>query len=309
MDNRDETYKAILDNIHDGVYFVDTERRITYWNKGAERISGYTSQQVMGRRCMDNLLNHVTENGTQLCLKGCPLHATIQDGKPREAEIYLHHTDGHRVPVLVHTSPIRDQDGAIIGAVETFSDNTSHLNTRRRVNRLEQTVLTDPGTGIGNRRFIEIRLSSALMEFHNHHIPFGVLFIDIDHFKDINDTYGHLIGDRILRMVAKTLQYSMRASDAMARWGGEEFIALLPGVSRQDLMGVGQELRHLVENSLLSVDDQVVGVTISVGATHVRPEDSVESLIRRADQYMYASKQAGRNHITGDGTRRGERAE
>ncbi len=212
-------YKDILDNLYDGVYFVDRQRRITYWNRGAERISGYKASQVLGKRCLDNFLNHVSEYGIQLCLNGCPLHATMDDGKPREAEVYLHHSDGHRIPVLVRTSPIRDADGEIIGAVESFSDNSSLLTTRRRVNRLEQTVLLDPLTGIGNRRFIDIRIHSAFFEYQQHRIPFGILFMDIDDFKTVNDRFGHEIGDRSLQLVASTLKHNLRGDDAVARSG------------------------------------------------------------------------------------------
>ncbi len=295
-------YKKILDHLHDGIYFVDRERRITYWNKGAERITGFKSGQILGKRCMDNILNHVTEGGIQLCVNGCPLHATMEDGKSREAEVYLHHADGHRIPVMIRTSPIRDAAGEIVGAVETFSDNTSLLSTRRRANRLEQTILLDPLTGIGNRRFIDIRLQSALSEFQQHRVPFGVLFIDIDDFKGVNDRYGHDAGDRILLLVARTLQHNLRADDAIARWGGEEFLALLHGVDRQTLVNVAEKLRMLLDQSFIHLDNQKIKVTISIGATLLRFEDDVNALVRRADRNMYASKQAGRNRVTFDST-------
>ena len=115
FDNPD-FYKDLIDNLYDGVYFVDRDRRITYWNKGAERITGFNAERMLGHFCHDNLLNHVTENGVQLCFNGCPLHATMADGRSRQAEIYLHHSDGQRIPVLVRTVPIRDENGEITGA-------------------------------------------------------------------------------------------------------------------------------------------------------------------------------------------------
>ncbi len=130
--------KEILDNLYDCVYVVDPERRITYWNKGAERISDYPASRVTGSFCYENLLNHVTENGIQLCHDGCPLQATISDGKPCKAEVNLHSVDGHRVPVQVRTSPIQNASGEIIGAVESFSDNTSLMTARRHVSKLEK---------------------------------------------------------------------------------------------------------------------------------------------------------------------------
>jgi diguanylate cyclase (GGDEF)-like protein/PAS domain S-box-containing protein len=300
MSIEEDQYKTILDNLYDGVYFVDRERRINYWNNGAQRITGFKRENIIGKRCMDNVLNHVTENGTLLCLHGCPLHATMEDGNPREAEVFLHHADGHRIPVLLRTSPIRDESGAIVGAVESFSDNTALLRTRRRVSRLEQTILLDPLTGIGNRRFIEMRLQSALSEYQQHRIPLAALFIDIDHFKNVNDKFGHNTGDRVLRMIADTIRINIRLDDTVARWGGEEFVVLLAGVDREGAINVAEKLRLLIENSQLQPGTEIVKVCVSIGVAMARFEDDQASLLRRADQNMYQSKLAGRNRVSGD---------
>ena len=209
--------KEILDNLYDGVYVVAPESRITYWNKGAEGISGYPASRVTGSFCYENLLNHVTENGIQLCHGGCPLQATISDGKPREAEVYLHSADGHHVPAQVRTSPIQDASGEIIGAVESFSDNTSLMTTLCHTSKLENSLLLDPLTSVGNCRHIEIKLQSALSEYQQVHIPAGILFINIDHFKRVNHETGHVAGDQVLKMVANTLQHNIRNEDTLAR--------------------------------------------------------------------------------------------
>jgi len=295
---KDQFYKDLLENLYDGVYFVDRERKITYWNKGAERISGYSPERVIGSFCHDNLLQHVTENGVQLCHNGCPLLATIKDGNPREAEIFLRHAEGYRVPVWVRTSPIRDEKGDIIGAVEVFSNNQSLTRMKRRVSKLEKTVVYDPLTQIGNRKHIEVKINSALNEYKQMRFPFGVLFIDIDHFKSINDTYGHLTGDKVLRAVANTLRHNLRESDTCGRWGGEEFLALVFNIDNDTLKGIAEILRSLVEQTIVTNETGQPKVTISVGATLVRNGDTLESLISRADKLMYQSKTNGRNCVT-----------
>jgi len=244
----------LLENLYDGVYFVDRDRKITYWNKGAERISGYTQENLIGMHCHDNLLEHVTEKGTQLCREGCPLAATIEDGKPRESEIYLRHADGFRIPVLVRTSPIRDVNGEIIGAVEVFSNNQTLLKMKHRVDNLEHTVIFDPLTQIGARKHVEAKIKSALREFQHTNFPFGILFIDIDHFKLFNDTYGHLIGDKVLRAVANTLRFNLRETDTCGRWGGEEFLALISDINDDSLSSIAEKLRSLVEQTSISID-------------------------------------------------------
>lgn len=300
---RSDFYREILENMYDGVYFVDRERCITFWNKAAERISGYPAEKVIGSHCYDNILNHVTENGTQLCLTGCPLHATIQDGKPREAEVFLRHANGHRVPVLIRTTPLRDEDGVIIGAIEVFSDNSRLF---RRVKRLEQAAHLDPLTRIANRRYMESRLELALVEFQQHRIPFGVLFLDIDYFKRVNDTFGHEAGDRVLQMVANTLQGNIRADDLVARWGGEEFLVLLSNIELNGLRIVAEKLRALVKTSSLRIPERTIQVTVSIGGALVCLEDDIASLLRRADQNMYRAKLAGRDRVICDGDWEGE---
>jgi PAS domain S-box-containing protein len=153
MSEDQDFYKDIIDNLYDGIYFVDRERVITYWNKGAERITGYSASQTLGRACRDNLLNHVTGNGKQLCMTNCPLAAVMEDGNERQAEVFLHHADGHRVPVLIRASPIRSPQGDIIGAVESFSNNSTVTDTRSKLRALRREATTDALTGVGNRNF------------------------------------------------------------------------------------------------------------------------------------------------------------
>lgn len=301
MDN--DFYRQILHDLYDGVYFVDRERRITYWNRGAERISGYKQEQVIGCRCSDSLLMHVDEEGVLLCQHGCPVAATIADGELREAQVYLHHANGHRVPVRVRVAPIRDAQGNITGAVETFSDNSRLVEALREARSHASSALQDALTGCGNRRFIEMHLQSILDNVKLYRTTCGVIFLDVDNFKDINDGLGHAAGDRALCMLAETLRANLRATDLIGRWGGDEFVVILPDSSLENLVGVAHKLRSLVERSQFTWSDaagkeHLVQATISVGATLATEEDSMETLVQRADQLMYQSKGMGRNQVT-----------
>ncbi|HUH98729.1 MAG TPA: sensor domain-containing diguanylate cyclase [Anaerolineales bacterium] len=299
MADLDGFYKNLIDNLYDGIYFVDRERVITFWNKGAERITGYASAQVVGHSCRDNLLNHVAADGVQLCLDDCPLAACMRDGRMREAEVFLHHAEGYRVPVMVRASPIRDGGGSIIGAVETFNSNEGLLNTRRQLTEVQRTALTDPLTGIGNRRFLENHLSAAIAESRQNQNRMGLLFVDIDSFKAFNDVHGHEVGDKVLRMVVGSLNHNLRATDTIGRWGGDEFVAIIDNVQDlEDLQNVAQKLRHLVQSSRLDLFDRSLTVTVSIGATLLNPNDTFDSFIFRADQLMYQSKQTGRNQVS-----------
>jgi PAS domain S-box-containing protein len=137
VDHDAEFYRDLVDRMSDGVYFVDRSRRITYWSRGAERLTGYRAADVLGKRCRDRLLNHVDENGAPLCGAACPLAATMRDGQARDAPGFMHHADGHRQPVWVRSAPLTGEDGIVTGAVEVFSDDSATTAARARAEELE----------------------------------------------------------------------------------------------------------------------------------------------------------------------------
>ncbi len=293
-------YKELMDQLYDGVYFVDRTRQILYWNSAAEKITGFPASEVLKKCCADNILRHVDAFGTGLCETACPLTEVMKDGVPRDAEVFLHHKDGHRIPVSLHTAPVLDAQGQIIGAVELFTDNTPKANILARIAELEELVMLDPLTMLGNRRFIEMNLRSRLDEMDRYGLSFGLLFLDIDHFKRINDRYGHDSGDKVLRMVANTLAVNSRPFDVFGRWGGEEFVGIVQHVDHQSLYDIAERLRSLVKASFVVEDDNKIQATVSVGACFARAGDTLETLIRRADELMYRSKTLGRDRVSMD---------
>jgi diguanylate cyclase (GGDEF)-like protein/PAS domain S-box-containing protein len=299
MDHEDGFYKALLDNLHDGVYFTDRDRKITYWNKGAERLTGYSADEIVGSRCADNILAHVDEEGCNLCEGSCPLAATMSDGGARQAEVFLHHKEGHRLPVLVRVSPIRNSDGEIIGGVEVFSDNSASVAARKKLAELHEMALLDDLTGIPNRRLLEITLRRRFDEMSRYpHWSFGVVFIDVDDFKETNDLYGHDTGDAVLRMIAGTLSGALRSVDVVGRWGGDEFLAVALNLAPEELEKIADRVRALVEKSYLSLEERLISCTVSVGVTLACRGDTVDTLMKRVDELMYLSKLSGRNSVS-----------
>jgi diguanylate cyclase (GGDEF)-like protein/PAS domain S-box-containing protein len=292
-----EFYKSSLDRLYDGVYYVDRNRKIKYWNKAAERLTGYKSSEVVGKYCSD-ILTHINDKGVNLCKGQCPLTKTIADGRAREADLYFLHKHGHRVPVSIRVAPIRDSSGRITGVVQIFSDKSSVVTVRQRLEQCEKMALLDPLTNSPNRRYVKMNLNSRLDEMSRYGWPFGVLFIDIDHFKKVNDVYGHDVGDEILKMIAKTLLNNLRPFDILGRWGGEEFTAIIANINEQQLYSIANRFRLLVENSALHKEPNIIRVTISIGATFAQSNDTMDTLLKRADQLMYHSKISGRNRVS-----------
>jgi diguanylate cyclase (GGDEF)-like protein/PAS domain S-box-containing protein len=294
----EDLYRDVIENLNDGVYFVDRDRRITFWSKGAERITGYAAAEVVGKACSDKILVHVDALGRQLCQGSCPLIAAMADGRHHESEIYLHHKRGHRLPVWVRTSPLLDGNGRFDGAVEIFSDISSRATLQIQLEELKKLALVDALTGLPNRRHLETQLYSRLEELRRSGIEFGLLFIDIDHFKQINDRHGHDVGDQVLKVVANTLALSVRPFDMVGRWGGEEFLGVFPHTDLETLCAIAERLRVLVSSSRADTESGTVTATISAGGTVAAPADSAESLLKRADSLLYASKENGRNRVT-----------
>lgn len=293
----EEMRVAMLENLSDGVYFVDRQRRILYWNKGAEHLTGFSADEVVGRRCKDNILNHCDEAGTILCASRCPLLDTMRDGKQRETHVYLHHKDGHRKPVRVRAAAVRDTAGKVVGAVETFDDDSALVDSRCRANELKRASMSDPLTGVGNRRLGESTLAGWLEQYRRFQRPFGVLFADIDLFKDVNDRFGHDIGDQALCVVARTLADTSRHSDEVIRWGGDEFLVLLADADAAPLAMVADRLRVLVKQTRLVAGRTSVPLSISIGGTLVAAGDTDELIVRRADALLYESKASGRDRV------------
>lgn len=294
----DNSFEDLIENLFDGVYYVDGERTITYWNAAAERITGYARADVLGKPCAANILRHIDEAGTELCQNGCPLAATLEDGQSREINVYLHHNQGHRLPVAVRVSPVRDASGAIVGAAEVFTENAELHQVLKDLEALRFKASRDELTGAGNRRAAEISLKTRFFELHQFGTPFGLVFLDIDHFKRINDAHGHAVGDQVLHLAANTLAAALRHGDLLARWGGEEFLVVLADVDAAVLARVAERLRVFIERSFLMIDGEKLSFTASLGATLALPEDSPESLVQRADALMYRAKEAGRNRVT-----------
>lgn len=291
-------YQALLANIRDGVYFTDLKRRITYWNDGAERISGFSAQEVVGRRCADNILIHVDDRGRSLCRALCPLAAAMKDAVPREAKVFLHHKQGHRVPVDVRVAPLRDSTGKVVGGAEFFSDASNQESMTQRIQELEQLALLDSLTQLPNRHHIEPELVSRFHEKERLNLNFGLIFMDLDHFKQVNDTYGHEVGDQVLQTVAKTLTASIRPFDLVGRWGGEEFVCIVRNADERILNTIADRLLLMIATSSVQTDDATVPISASIGATLAYKTDTIDTLVKRADHLMYVSKKNGRNQVT-----------
>jgi diguanylate cyclase (GGDEF)-like protein/PAS domain S-box-containing protein len=292
-------YREILDNLYDGIFFVDTDGRITFWNRGSANLTGYSAADVVGRNYCD-IFKPLDKHGKNLCESSTgPIRMVLESCAVSEVEAYVCHKEGHLLPISIRIAPVREVDQHFVVAVEIHSSSSPRYAMRQRLEELQEMAMHDPLTGIANRRFVEISLAARLEELRRYGFPFALLFTDVDNFKPINDTYGHTIGDRILKMISATLAHSLRSFDVIGRWGGEEFVTLLINIRPEDLFALSDRLRRLVEKSQLTIENgEVLGVTVSIGATVARVGDTIETLVERADKLMFESKRRGRNQVS-----------
>jgi len=291
-----ELYDKIFDNLYDGLYFVDRERKITLWNKAAEKLSGYSKEEVVGQFCFNNLLDHVDLKGKHLCFDGCPLHAAMESGEPQEGAVYLKRKDGKRIPVVVKAVPVFE-DGKVVGATEIFNDNYQYFKTLKELTEFKDLAFTDKLTSLPNRHYID-----EFME-QNEYIDrtkLSVIFIDIDNFKVVNDTYGHQHGDVVLAEVGKAIKNSIKKTDEAFRYGGEEFLTIVFDNDFEHAKRVAERIRVTVENLVIKHEGKRTPVTISLGVTMMKKDELLLTAINRADKYMYQSKVSGKNRVTSE---------
>jgi len=291
-------FSKLIGNVSDGIYFLDTDRKVTYWNQGSEAISGYKTEEVMGKRCSENILVHINEWGEKLCDKDCPVKKTLEDGQIHEMKAYLQHKEGYRIPIMMRAIPIKDREGKTIGAVEIFRDDSPRLAIPQRIQELERMALLDTLTKVGNQRYSEIHLEARLNEMSKYHFPFGVLYADVDDFEEINKTFGTVVGDKILKMVAQTIQNNIRFFDFVGRWEDDEMVVILSNIEKGRLDLIANKLRLLIGASNISVEEKTVQATISIGATQARLGDTTESLMNRAHRLMQKSRESGKNTVS-----------
>jgi diguanylate cyclase (GGDEF)-like protein/PAS domain S-box-containing protein len=283
--------ELLLSSLGEGVYGVNNKGFCIFINPSALAMLGLRKHDVIGKD-QHQLFHSRKEDGSAYPHAECPIHLTLRDGVKRETEdAFLR--DGELFPVRLAVTPMREGD-AIVGAVVAFQD----ISERRQAEQqIRQLAYYDTLTGLPNRRLLQDRLRQAMAHARRHQHSLAVMFLDLDRFKQINDTLGHDAGDELLRQVATRLNNCVRAEDTVSRPGGDEFVIVLGEVPRpQDAALVAEKILAALR---LPVDllGQTVEVTTSIGIAvyAATGTDSIQELMRKADLAMYQAKESGRN--------------
>jgi len=290
--------RDVLDTIQDGLFLVDAETRVLFWSRGAERITGIGRDDATGKRCSELGHHPVDESAKILCETNCPVKKVFSKKNPNAVETYFRHKEGYRLPVALRALPLPERDGTITAAAAVFADVSPRFLLPFGRSELENMKLIDTLTGSGNDKFLKMHIQTRLEEMKRYRIPFGLIYVDIDHLKEVNEAYGKAAGDRILSTAAQTLAKNIRFFDTLGRWASDEFLIVALNVDENKLDFVANKLRLLVEQSSFAADTHLLKVTCSAGATLARRVDDVETLVARAHSLMMSSKWKGRNRVS-----------
>ncbi len=292
--NESIPYQFLMDNLFDGVFVVDREMRIAYWNRAMRELTGFTVTEVRGRRCKDGLLVCVDEAGQSLCEAGCPLSATLASQRKCEASIYMHHRDGHRFPARVRIGPIRAEDGETVGAIQVTQRAATGRSMGERIAGMEQHSLVDRETDLPNRRYLMKALTTRLSEYKRYAWAFGVLVLRVDGAGEEEDARF----EQSMRMAAQTLAQCARTSDVVGRWDRVRFLAIVRNVALEELVAVGERMRMLVDTLHEPGVMDPADLTLSVGAAIARPSDDHHSLAARAEDALAQAEADGGNRVS-----------
>lgn len=285
----------ITSMLGEGVIVLDREGALTYANPEAERLLGWTSAELLGQDA-HALFHYVLDDGSAAPAAGCAIRRVISSAETyRSMDETFVRKDGTTFPVGLSAAPLL-RERVVTGSVLVFRDTTE---LKRNQEEVRQLAFHDPLTNLPNRRLLVDRLQQALGNAQRHRRSLALMYLDLDHFKYINDTYGHDGGDELLKGIAERLRQTVRSTDTVVRQGGDEFVVLLPEIgSPEDAAIVARQILDAMSEPV-PVKGHMQQITASIGiALYPGSAYDADGLMLEADTAMYAAKEAGRNRYS-----------
>jgi diguanylate cyclase (GGDEF)-like protein/PAS domain S-box-containing protein len=297
----------IMEGMGDGVIVIAKDHVIVQANSAAAASLGIEKSEMVGRPCYDVL--HRRQAPCEGPLITCPLERIFERNEPGVKVLHTHlDSEGNEHHVEITASAVKDGRGEIFAMVESWRDIMDNKNDDelvklvKRLNEaqthLRHMAVTDELTGLRNRRYIVERLEEEFQRSRRTGRPLGLIMLDIDLFKQINDAYGHIFGDVVLRVIASRIRSTLRKHDLVGRVGGEEFLVVCPDSSLDDTVVVAERIRSIINKEEIGDGVNQVQVALSAGVTMLDPkDDSSDKVFSRADTALYKAKEEGRNRV------------
>lgn len=279
----------------DGIIAVDRSGRIVLFNPAAESLTGRTAADMLGKRRIAEVYGG--EQNARAMKKALYADEYGGAGRLEGYEAQVRSAEGGLIPIRLSAALIH-KDGREIGSVGFFHDLTGR---KRLEEKLRHLSITDGLTGLYNHRHFHFKLNGELRRTHRYGRPLSLICFDLDRFKQLNDNLGHLAGDQVLRLVGQLLGGILRATDQAFRYGGDEFLVLLPETTLRQAAATAEKIRRAFNDRYpyeeLRDGGRPLRVTLSLGAAQARAADEAEALIKRADLAMYRAKKDGGDRV------------
>lgn len=283
-------YRALTENSPDLIVRYDRWGRRLYVNETYQRVTGIPVESLIGKTIIETSV--VKENAANVLMDNIAL--VFETGAETSYEVYFN-AKGRDYYYDYHCIPEKDEHNQVQSVLAVGRNITEYKNLEIQLQNLART---DVLTGVANRRSFMDRMSIELASVKRYHVAACLLMIDIDHFKQINDKYGHAGGDIALIFFSDIIQKNLRNTDVLGRIGGEEFAIISHLTPYEAVLELSERLRLLVATSVLSFKEQVIKFTISIGVTNLGFEDADVSVVfQRADKALYEAKNNGRNQV------------
>jgi diguanylate cyclase (GGDEF)-like protein/PAS domain S-box-containing protein len=289
-------HRKLLESMHDAVIFVDGSLRVVLWNRAAERLTGIPPASIEHKLWSPTIVSLRDEQQKLILEADCPVIQAIKTGVQTLRRLSVTGRSGQRLEVDAHMVPVHGKNGVSHGAALLMHDASSQITLEQRVQTLHEKATRDPLTQVANRSEFDRIHASCVQSHLERQLPCSLVICDIDHFKRINDSYGHQAGDEVLIAFAALLRRHCRAGDLVARYGGEEFVLLCADCDNATATRRAEELRaELAELPMQALSGK--SITSSFGVTELQSGDTPETMLRRADRALYQAKEAGRNTV------------
>ncbi len=289
--------QKLIAAMQDGVVFVDGHAQITFWSKGAERLTGIRGSQAIGQCFTPSLLQMLDCTNQPVTDEDCPVAESLGNNTQLQQRRQIIGSHGEHAAVDLHIIPVQTQQGTVLGATILLHDAQEEASLEEKCAALHAEVTKDPMTKVANRAEFD-RMLALYVEAHQQAAqPLSLIMVDIDHFKRINDNYGHQAGDKAIITLAKLLTSMCRPGDLVARYGGEEFAVLCADCGNADSAQRAEQIRE----KLAGMPHAYLAnkcITASFGVTELEAGDTPESFLRRSDQALLLSKENGRDQVT-----------
>jgi diguanylate cyclase (GGDEF)-like protein/PAS domain S-box-containing protein len=285
-----EVLRNILESLPTGVCVVDMQKKIVLWSDGAERITGYLRHEVIGQRCISEMLLHCDQQHCEWCKEDSPLARAMMTSQPAEAVGFVQHKAGHEIPIRARAVPVHNARGSIIGAVETFHKQQA-ASPDRREETLDLPGYVDEVTNVASHVMMHSHLRETLGTFAEVHVPFGVLLFRLEGLERFRATVGPDAASSLLRVVARTLEFALWKTDFVGRWSDDQFLVILNGCREEALHSMHDRIQAALASDSIEWWGERRSLPVSVGETMVHPGDSIESLMERAEKSLTAASE------------------